>query len=280
MDLTGIDPNRIPRHVAAVMDGNGRWATRRGLKRTEGHAAGEEALFDAVDGAIELGLDWFTVYAFSTENWKRPPDEVRYLMGFNKGILERHAEDLNERNVRIRFIGRRDWRVPRGVLRRMEWATDLTRTNTGLTFTIAFNYGGRAELVDAVRQLVADGVKPEKIDEKAIRARLYFFTLGLLGIGWLIDLFLIPGMARSARQKYADGPVDYDISWLLLTFLGAFGIHRFYRGAWLTGLLYLCTGGLLFAGVVWDFWFLNEQCSARNMELARPAPRVERPVTF
>ena len=115
---------------------------------------------------------------------------------------------------------------------------------------------------------------------KKLTGTLYFFTLGLLGIGWLIDLFLIPGMARSARQRYADGPVDYDISWLLLTFLGAFGIHRFYRGAWLTGLLYLCTGGLLFAGVVWDFWFLNEQCSARNMELARPAPRVERPVTF
>ena len=115
---------------------------------------------------------------------------------------------------------------------------------------------------------------------KKLTGTLYFFALGLLGIGWLIDLFLIPGMDRSARQRYADGPVDYDISWLLLTFLGAFGIHRFYRGAWLTGLLYLCTGGLLFAGVVWDFWFLNEQCSARNMELARPAPRVERPVTF
>ena len=115
---------------------------------------------------------------------------------------------------------------------------------------------------------------------KKLTGTLYFFTLGLLGIGWLIDLFLIPGMARSARQKYADGPVDYDISWLLLTFLGAFGIHRFYRGAWLTGLLYLCTGGVFLLGIMWDFWFLNEQCSARNMELARPAPRVERPVTF
>jgi undecaprenyl diphosphate synthase len=173
VDLTGIDPDRIPRHVAVVMDGNGRWATRRGLKRTDGHAAGEEALFDAVDGAIDLGLDWFTVYAFSTENWKRPPDEVRFLMGFNKGILERHAERLNQRNVRIRFIGRRDWRVPRGVLKRIEWATDLTRSNTGLTFTIAFNYGGRAELVDAVRQIVADGVKPDKVDEKLIRSHLY-----------------------------------------------------------------------------------------------------------
>ena len=173
MDLTGIDLNRMPRHVAAVMDGNGRWATKRGLKRTEGHSAGEEALFDAVDGAIELGLEWFTVYAFSTENWRRPSEEVRFLMGFNKGILERHAEDLNSRNVRIQFIGRRDWRVPRGVARRIDWATDLTRNNTGLTFTIAFNYGGRAEIVDAVKQLVADGVPANKVDEKAIRARLY-----------------------------------------------------------------------------------------------------------
>ena len=169
----GLDPDRIPRHVAAVMDGNGRWAQQRGLKRTDGHAAGETALFDTVDGAIDLGLDWFTVYAFSTENWKRPPDEVRYLMGFNKGILERHAEDLHERNVRIRFAGRRDWRVPRGVLGRMDWATELTERNTGMTLTIAFNYGGRAEIVDAMRAIAAEGISPEKIDEKAIRRHLY-----------------------------------------------------------------------------------------------------------
>ncbi|CAN5879384.1 isoprenyl transferase [soil metagenome] len=173
MDVSGIDPQRIPRHVAAVMDGNGRWATHRGLKRTEGHGAGEDALFDTLEGAIELGIDWFTVYAFSTENWRRPTDEVRYLMGFNKGILERHAEDLHERNVRIQFIGRRDWRVPRGVARRVDWATDLTGANTGLTFTVAFNYGGRAEIVDAVKALVDDGVPADKVDEKAIRQRLY-----------------------------------------------------------------------------------------------------------
>lgn len=171
--LEGIDSKRIPRHVACVMDGNGRWATRRGLKRTEGHAAGEDALFDAVEGALELGLDWFTVYAFSTENWRRPPDEVRYLMGFNEGILQRHAEDLNGKGVRIRFAGRRDWRVPKRVLRRMDWATDLTKRNRRMTFTIAFNYGGRAEIVDAVRRLVDDGVKADKVDERAIRKRLY-----------------------------------------------------------------------------------------------------------
>src|SRR6476661_140602 len=155
------------------MDGNGRWAQQRGLRRTDGHAAGEQALFDTLDGAIELGIGFFSVYAFSTENWRRPPDEVRYLMGFNKGILERHAEDLNERNVRIRFIGRRDWRAPRGVLRRIDWATELTQHNTGMTFTVAFNYGGRAEIVDAVKALVATGVKSDKVDEKAIRRHLY-----------------------------------------------------------------------------------------------------------
>ncbi len=168
-----IPPELVPRHVAIVMDGNGRWAEQRGLRRTEGHAAGEEALFDTLDGAIELGVRWFTVYAFSTENWRRPPDEVRYLMGFNKGILERHAEDLNQRNVRIRFIGRRDWRVPRSVLKRMDWATDLTRSNTGLTFTIAFNYGGRAEIIDAVRAMMDDGVKSDKVSEKVLRRYLY-----------------------------------------------------------------------------------------------------------
>src|SRR5207237_2565036 len=95
------------------MDGNGRWATRRGRPRTEGHAAGEESLFDTVEGALELGIKWLTVYAFSTENWRRPADEVRFLMNFNEGILVRRRDELNERDVRIRFLGRRDWRVPR-----------------------------------------------------------------------------------------------------------------------------------------------------------------------
>src|SRR5262245_2356535 len=101
-----------PRHVGIVMDGNGRWAQRRGLPRTEGHAAGEEAIFDTVEGALEIGVRWLTLYAFSTENWKRPVDEVRYLMGFNEGVLIRRRDELHERGVRIRFAGRRDWRVP------------------------------------------------------------------------------------------------------------------------------------------------------------------------
>ncbi|WP_229022790.1 polyprenyl diphosphate synthase [Actinomarinicola tropica] len=168
-----IDPRRIPAHVACVMDGNGRWAQRRGLPRTDGHAAGEEALFDAVEGALDLGLGWLTVYAFSTENWKRPRDEVKFLMGFNESILLRRRDELHERNVRMRFIGRRDWRVPKRLLRRMDEAVELTAGNTGLTFTMAFNYGGRAEIVDAVRAIVAEGVKPEKVDERTIARHLY-----------------------------------------------------------------------------------------------------------
>jgi undecaprenyl diphosphate synthase len=156
-----------------VMDGNGRWARQRGLARTDGHAAGEEALFDAVEGALELGLRWLTVYAFSTENWKRPPDEVRYLMRYNESLLIRRRDELNERDVRIRFLGRRDWRVPRRVIRRMDEALELTAGNRTMTLTIAFNYGGRAEIVDAVRRLVDDGVPAGRIDERAIRARLY-----------------------------------------------------------------------------------------------------------
>jgi undecaprenyl diphosphate synthase len=173
VDLDQLDRRRIPAHVACVMDGNGRWATKRGLARTEGHAAGEEALFDAVEGALELGVKWLTVYAFSTENWRRPADEVRYLMAFNESLLVRRRDELHERGVRIRFSGRRDWRVPKRLLRRMDEAIELTKRNRALTLTIAFNYGGRAEIVDAVRALVASGVKAEKIDEKAIAKHLY-----------------------------------------------------------------------------------------------------------
>jgi undecaprenyl diphosphate synthase len=173
VDVPGIDPARIPNHVAAVMDGNGRWAQRRGLKRTDGHAAGEEALMDAVEGALDLGVRWLTVYAFSTENWRRPTDEVRFLMGFNESLLVRRRDELNDKGVRIQFIGRRDWRVPKRLLRRIDESAELTAKNRTLTLTIAFNYGGKAEIVDAVRRLVEEGVPASKIDEKAIAKRLY-----------------------------------------------------------------------------------------------------------
>ncbi len=173
VELSDLDPTRIPTHVAVVMDGNGRWAQRRGLPRTEGHGAGEEALMDVVWGALDAGIRWITVYAFSTENWKRPVDEVRYLMGFNERLLMTRRDELNAKNVRVQFLGRRDWRVPKRVLRRMDETHELTRNNTAMTLSMAFNYGGRAEIVDAVRQIVASGVPADKVDEKLIRKHLY-----------------------------------------------------------------------------------------------------------
>jgi undecaprenyl diphosphate synthase len=172
-----LDRNRLPAHVAIVMDGNGRWAQRQGLKRTEGHAAGEEALFDTVDGALEIGLKWMTVFAFSTENWRRPLDEVRFLMNFNERLLVARRDDLNERGVRVRFIGRRAGRVPARVRRRIEESEELTRSNRKLTLTFAFNYGGRAELVDGIRSIAAEAaagrLDPSRIDEKVVRRHLY-----------------------------------------------------------------------------------------------------------
>jgi undecaprenyl diphosphate synthase len=175
--VSDLDLARLPKHVAIVMDGNGRWAQKRGLKRTEGHAAGETALFDTVDGALDIGLKWITVYAFSTENWRRPLDEVRFLMGFNERLLLARREELHERGVRVRFIGRRSGRVPARVRKRIEETEALTAKNRTMTLTFAFNYGGRAEIADGVqaiaREVAAGRVDPEKIDERMIHRHLY-----------------------------------------------------------------------------------------------------------
>jgi undecaprenyl diphosphate synthase len=172
-----LDRSRLPRHVAVVMDGNGRWARQRGLRRTDGHAAGEEALFDTVEGGLEIGLPWLTVFAFSTENWRRPLDEVRFLMRFNEGLLLKRRDDLNQRGVRVRFIGRRGGRVPGRVLRHIQDTEALTRANRRMTLTFAFNYGGRAELVDATREIAVEAaagrLDPKKIDERTIARHLY-----------------------------------------------------------------------------------------------------------
>src|SRR3954470_17524226 len=139
MQLDGLDPNRLPVHVGIVMDGNGRWATKRGLPRTEGHKRGEDALLDVVEGGVDIGLKWMTVYAFSTENWKRPRDEVRFLVNFNESILRRRRDEMHEQGVRIRFLGRRDWRVPRHIIRSMDETAALTARNIRMTLTVAFN---------------------------------------------------------------------------------------------------------------------------------------------
>jgi undecaprenyl diphosphate synthase len=159
------------------MDGNGRWAKQRGLKRTDGHAAGEEALFDTVNGALDVGLEWMTVFAFSTENWRRPIDEVRFLMGFNESLLLRRRDELHDLGVRVRFIGRRAGRVPGRLRRQIADAEDLTRGNRRLTLTFAFNYGGRAELVDAARaiahEVAAGRLDPDKISDRTLARHLY-----------------------------------------------------------------------------------------------------------
>jgi undecaprenyl diphosphate synthase len=155
------------------MDGNGRWAQARGLARTDGHRAGEHSLFEVVEACDEVGVGWLTVYAFSTENWKRPKDEVRFLLNFNQDLLVRRRQELHERNVRVRFVGRRDWRVPKRLIARMDETIELTKDNTGLTLTIAFNYGGRAEIVDAVKLIMASGVPAEKVTEALIGRHLY-----------------------------------------------------------------------------------------------------------
>lgn len=171
--LEAVDLNSVPDHVAIIMDGNGRWATARGLARTEGHRKGEEALFEAVHGALAAGVGWLTVYAFSTENWRRPKDEVRFLLNFNRSLLRRRRDELDDLRVQVRFIGRRDWRVPRGVLNEIERAETQTAANDKLVLTIAFNYGGRAEILDAVKAMVADGVSGRAITEKALARYMY-----------------------------------------------------------------------------------------------------------
>jgi len=172
-----LDPDRMPAHVAVVMDGNGRWAQQRGLKRTDGHAAGEEALFDTVEGALDIGLKHMTVFAFSTENWRRPLDEVRFLMGFNERLLLKRRDTLHERGVRVRFVGRRAGRVPSRVRKIIEETEAMTRKNMTMSLNFAFNYGGRAELADAAkaiaREVKAGTLDPEKVDERTIARHLY-----------------------------------------------------------------------------------------------------------
>ena len=173
-----VDRTRVPRHVAIIMDGNGRWANARGLHRTQGHARGEPALFDVIDGALELGIEWLTAYTFSTENWSRDPYEVEFLMNFNVDLLERRRDELHAKGIRIHFIGERDDpRVPDALRQRIADAEELTRGNDTMHMVFAFNYGGRAEIIAAVREIasaVAAGeIDPGEIDTATLAARLY-----------------------------------------------------------------------------------------------------------
>ena len=171
-----IDAKFVPDHVAVVMDGNGRWANDRGLPRTEGHKAGEASLLEVIHGAIEMGVGYLSAYAFSTENWKRSPKEVRFLMGFNRDVIRRRRDELNALGVRIVWSGRRG-RLWRSVIDELETAAEMTKHNTGLVLQFCVNYGGRSEIVDAINQITAEvaagKLKPGKVNEKTVRSRLY-----------------------------------------------------------------------------------------------------------
>jgi undecaprenyl diphosphate synthase len=161
----------VPKHVAIVMDGNGRWAEARGLPRTAGHEKGEAALFDVVEGAIELGIGAVSAYAFSTENWKRSRDEVRFLMGFNRDVIRRRRDDMHELGVRVRWAGRRP-RLWRSVIKELQIAEEMTRHNSVLTLTMCVNYGGRAEIADAAAALARD-VKAGRVDPDRVSERTF-----------------------------------------------------------------------------------------------------------
>jgi trans,polycis-polyprenyl diphosphate synthase len=205
----------IPRHVAVVMDGNGRWAKERALPRTEGHKMGEYALFDVIMGAIELGVPYLSAYAFSTENWRRSPDEVRFLMGFNREVIRRRREQLHSMGVRVRWAGRRP-KLWRSVVKELEHAERMTEHNDVLTLQFCVNYGGRAEIADAAaaiaRDVQAGKLRPEKITEKVFARYLYRPEVPE------VDLFLRPsGEQRSSnflvwQSAYAEF-VYQDVLW-------------------------------------------------------------------
>jgi trans,polycis-polyprenyl diphosphate synthase len=179
----------LPKHVAIVMDGNGRWAKERGLARTKGHEAGEHSLFDTIEGAIELGVPYLSAYAFSTENWRRSPEEVRFLMGFNRDVIHRRRDDLAAMGVRIVWSGRAG-RLWKSVIGELTTAEEMSQKNTRLTLQFCVNYGGQAEIADAAqaiaRDVAAGKVKPEKVNEKLLAKYLYHPEIPE------VDLFLRP----------------------------------------------------------------------------------------
>jgi undecaprenyl diphosphate synthase len=201
----------VPKHIAIVMDGNGRWANQRGLTRTEGHRAGEQALLEVVAGAIEAGVSHITAYAFSTENWKRSPEEVRFLMGYNKEVLRRRRDLLSDWNVRIRWSGARPRLWPSVVDELLE-AERLTAKNSGLTLTMAVNYGGRQEILDAVNKLsvkiAAGKIRPGSITEKTLAKELYVPELPD------VDLFL-----RSSGEHRASNFLPWQSSYAEYLFM-------------------------------------------------------------
>jgi undecaprenyl diphosphate synthase len=199
----------IPNHVAVVMDGNGRWAKQRGLPRTAGHEAGEAALFDLVEGAIEIGVKEISAFAFSTENWKRSPEEVKFLMGFNRDVIRRRLDDMHDLGVRVRWAGR-DRKLWKSVIEELERAEKITAKNKVLTLNMCVNYGGRAEIVDAAIELGKD-IKNKKIDVDKVNEKM---LTKYLDVPTDVDLFL-----RSSGEERISNFMLWQSAYAELVFL-------------------------------------------------------------
>jgi undecaprenyl diphosphate synthase len=169
-------PDRIPTHIAIIMDGNGRWALSRGLPRLAGHRAGTENLRRVIEASIEFGIQYLTIYAFSTENWGRPPEEVKGLMKIFEDVIDRELQELHDQGVQLRHLGRLD-RLDPAFREKVLHAIRYTRDNTRLILNIAFNYGGRDEIVCAIQRMIEDGVKADEIDDELVNH--YLFTAGV-----------------------------------------------------------------------------------------------------
>ncbi len=165
-------PAKIPQHVAIIMDGNGRWAQEKGLPRVSGHKAGTENLREVIEASVEFGIQYLTIYAFSTENWKRPQEEVQGLMGIFKTMLDRELNNLHENGVQLRHFGCLD-RIEKNLKKKVLEAIELTKDNQTLTLNVAFNYGGRNEVLRAIQAIIMDGLPPEKVDEDLFSTYLY-----------------------------------------------------------------------------------------------------------
>jgi undecaprenyl diphosphate synthase len=235
-----LAPDLVPAHVAIVMDGNGRWANERGLPRTKGHEMGEAALFDVVEGAIEVGVRNLSAYAFSTENWKRSPDEVRFLMGFNRDVIRRRRDDMHALGVRVRWAGRRPRLWP-SVIKELEIAEELTQDNDVLTLTMCVNYGGRAEIADAAAALARDvaggRVNPDRVDEKVFARYLDEPAMPDVDLFWRTSgeqrtSNFLPWQAAYAEMVFTDvlwPEVDRHSLWEAIEIYA--GRHRRYGGA-------------------------------------------------
>jgi undecaprenyl diphosphate synthase len=169
-------PNPPPEHVAIIMDGNGRWAASQGKPRSEGHRAGTENLRRIIEAFIRHGVRYLTLFAFSTENWNRPDDEVQTLLEIVDSVIRSEVNELHREGIRLRHIGRID-RLPMDLRRSIRESIELTKDNTRLTLCVAFDYGGRAEIVDAVREMIADDVQAEDVNEDLLRR--YMYTNGI-----------------------------------------------------------------------------------------------------